>query len=380
MQRELIRRLLLLVGVLQGIWLFLYAPLGVMDIQTIDWQREHERYYAKPAFRGAMEMGKSLIKQHEGPLSVEQYMAKKTGDRVIDVSGEDWRRFFDRAWADAPPSKDNRPTQRIFHSLLNEPLASVASRFRKYEAFHYLRLRGDDGERYVGATWRLPAEASSMGAPAEMVYPYRNWTGWCILGGMACYVGIPWMKRIPGAIRFGRASGVVVPDIMGLILTCLFYTLPLLIVPSFCQCTSQEIFREGIGFFILFTPFCLGGIAIMLFAAYYASFQIVILPHALRRMTPGCTEDFEFAQIASIQPVEQRTPKWLVVLGTLMILVSWRAIVPANTLRNYHRRGIDIIRKDGVKLRIWSDIPGFERIEKALKSAGWPAVLEMAEV
>ena len=34
-----------------------------------------------------------------------------------------------------------------------------------------------------------------------------------------------------------------------------------------------------------------------------------------------------------------------------MILVSWRAIVPSNILRNDHRRGIDIIRNDGVKLR-----------------------------
>lgn len=378
MARELIRRILLLGGVLQAIWLFLYAPMGVMDIQAIDWQREHERYYDKPAVRGAVEMGKSLIQQHEGQLTLDQFIAKKTADRIIEVGGDDWRRFFDRIWAEAPPAAEGY-TPRTYHSLREEPLASLSPRFGKNAPFHYLRLREAGGERFVGATYRHPSEASRMGAAAMVVYPYRGWSWWFLLGGVACYVGIPWMKRIPGAIRFGRASGVVVPDVMGLVLTCLFYTLPLLIVPDFCQCTSREIFEEGIGFFILFTPFCLGGVIILLYAAFYASFQIVILPHGLRRMTPGHAEDFEFAQIASIQPVDQRTPKWLVVLGTLMMFVTWRAIVPANTLRNYHRRGIDILRKDGGKLRIWSDIPGFERIEEALAAAGWPAVLEPVE-
>lgn len=378
MPRELIRRILLLGGVLQAIWLFLYAPLGIIDIQAIDWQREYERYYEKPAIRGSMGAAKALIQQHEGRLTLDQFIAKKTADRVIEVSGEDWRRFFGRIWADAPPPAEGY-TPRTYHSLREEPLASIGSQFGKSSSFHYLRLREAGGERFLGATHRYPSEASRMGAAAEIVYPYRHWSWWIALGGIACYIGIPWMKRIPGAIRFGRASGVVVPDIMGLLLTCLFYTLPLLIVPSFCQCTSAEIFEEGIAFFLLFTPFCLGGVAILLYAAHYASFQIIILPHGLRRMTPGHAEDFEFAQIASIQPVDQRTPKWLVVLGTLLIFVSWRAIVPANTLRNYRRRGIDILRKDGAKLRIWSDIPGFERIEEALAKAGWPAVLETTE-
>ncbi len=377
MQREIIRRLFLVGGLFLAVVLFTYAPTRILRLSAIDFVEEHQRWHAPSRGFGVMEAAREVIRRQRGDIPLEQFVREKTKDRVITVDTPDWAQYFDRLSAPTYAPSTSRPANlppRHYHFIPASlpPAQALASQF-DHDPFRYLLLQSPSGIRCLGATLLAPREASQSGADSTLVYPRRRWAPWVALAGLAAYVLMPRMKRIPDALAFGRISGVVLPDIMGLILAGLFFTLPFLIVPSIDDCTSAEMFSaDRFWFFLIFWPFCLAGLTILWFASLYASLQIVLEPEGLLWVTPARSEAIPFDQIESVRPVDQRSPRWLVVLGFILIFFTWRAIVPSRTVARYHRIGIDIFRRDGRRFRVWSDMPGFNRLARAMKLRNIP--------
>jgi hypothetical protein len=340
-----------------AIWFYLYAPDGIVRVKSVDLAAEYRRSQTPGDSPGAIGRGREIVRQLRGPETLEQYVARETADRLFVAEGPAWQSLFAQL----------EPNSHAYFRSSQPPFDSAGALLQVIGTFRYVQFQ----DRFVTASVISPAEASRMGADARMIHPRRALAAVLLLGGLAFYLFIPRMKRVPGALRFGRWSGVILPDFLGVALTSLFFTLPLLIVPDFTNCTSRELFTgDHIWFFVFLWPFALAGISILLYAARYASFQIVIVPHGLQWMIPGRTIDIPFSQISGIEEFEQRTPRWLVVLGVLVSLVNWRAIPHAANLRRYRRLGINIHTSDGRTFRLWQDMPGFDRIAEALSGAG----------
>ncbi len=361
MTRELIRRLILIGGIFQAIWLFLYIPAPVLDIRSVDFAKKYQetvrpRLAASPVDRARQ----SLLAEH-APQTLDEFIHKQTEDRLIDVTGPEWIAFFGQL----PATNQSR-----YFRPGDKPLSQFQDRFSSHGLFRYLRLKDNAGDRYISVNSRPAGEAVSSGAPSRVAYPFRPWAWSFAVIGIAAYLAIPRLKRLPDAIMFGRASAIYVPDFLGVILTGMFFALPLLIAPDFSKVTTPEIFTESYGFLIFFWPFSIGCMYIFWYTARYASFQIVLTDQAIRWVTHGRDEAIHWDDIASVEPIEHRMPTWLRVLAILTIFVNVRAAIPANQINRYHRQGIIITRRDGWQLKLWRDMPGFERIAQSLDQAG----------
>ena len=131
---------------------------------------------------------------------------------------------------------------------------------------------------------------------------------------------------------------------------------------------------------MVFWFLALGGVAMLVTAAWYAGYQIHILPDRLRKVTLLGEEECLYAQIARVGPISWELPGWFRALTVLVMLLNPRAGVPTGTARGGRNNGIAIDGKDGRTVKIWlSAVDGGERIIEALRNAGVPLASSMTE-
>ncbi len=381
----ILRRVLFAFGLLAGAFLALDAHGPLLRISVSDIGKMYESQYApRPRF-GAMEAAHELIRRDTPYEPLAVFVDRKMADRTIAVEGPAWNAFFseleaanaDRPSADWQKRRGSGYADGSFFFKTGEaPLNTVFPVLRdKGMSFTYLRLPDATGPRFADLVVTDVSDASTK-APPTLLYIYRSIAPWFAAGALAAYILLPWPRRLrPDAIRYTRATSVVLPDILAGVVMTLFFAMPMFIVAGNSSSGSILDFAdEGWGI-ITAALWLLAAIfaSIFVFTARYEAFQLVIEPMGLQIVTIKQNRTIPFSKMERIEFADFRPPRWLRILMFIGGMVNWRLMGQALLLESRRDWGITIVERDGRRTRMLANfIPDFDRVFKALKKSRIP--------
>jgi len=362
---ELIRRVVLIGGVWGALWCMLWPTPELVSLSAADFAGRQKR------------MGKW---RDESRLPLDQFIAHQTKDRLVQVEGPAWEAMLKTLKSmktKGPVDKALRHRVGIDYSSDNlyfrpdeEPVASVANKLNDRRPFTYVALGTGDARQYLTMSWQSGGSASGS-APSAMLHPRRGMSLWLLLGAIAVYVLLPWPKRTGNMVLYSRASGGVMPDIVGVMLSSVFFVMPLLIIPSIAS--TPDLFDVEGGWIILtliFWSLAGFGLAIEAIAAWYTSFRVVAGPDGLRRTTLFGSQDYAYTDIEAVSLAAYQPPRWLVKAGLLMSLLSWRALGPTLLVAGRSDPVLEVKCRDGRSFRLFAGhVHGLPGLVKALADA-----------
>jgi hypothetical protein len=193
-----------------------------------------------------------------------------------------------------------------------------------------------------------------------------------VLGIFAYF--FPKRKKPPKqALYYSRAASVVLVDILGLILSCFFYALPILIVPSISSTAGLLDFDKGFAWLTLAFWLLAGlSISLLFIAGWYASVWIELNPEELVKVSIKGRQSVALKEIKEVSYYQRNAPKWLVygllILGAGNPTATGQAfLISANS-----EQGLKITPTWGKPLKIMlNSLNGYEKLMDYLKNAGF---------
>lgn len=398
---EIIRRICLIVGVLATAWAIVKPTDELFRVRDVNFTKRQKqdaqqmRSGIKMISRvSGMELDPNDPALNTAPtLTLEQYIAKKTANSLIEVSGRQWLQFFD----DVEQTLSGK--SRIFAQHLNAgssslymlyfrtdtaPLKDLDGRLGDNNEFTYIALRDGNKLRYIEVLYQRP-QSAFHDAPNLLLYPLRAYAVWWFIAGLLLYAVIPWYRKGPDELRYSTARSMVTPDFLGAFMAVFFFTLPILVITT--NAVSSEP-MDAFGFTNGWWPLTLAmwllachGLAAMFVALWYSCFTLQITQTGLRLRKLTNAGDYAFADMEAIESSHWAWPRWLRIFAILIGLLNWRllgAIIIGSSEEAY---GIAIRMKDGRKLKLWmTHLPGFQRIFHSLRTANVPLDPELAKI
>jgi len=398
---ETLRRLCLLGGALLTAWAIVKPTDALFRVRDVDfaklqkWDARRMRSDIKMMSRvSGVQLDPNDPTINTAPtLTLEQYVAKKTANCLIEVSGSQWSQFFN----DVKQTLDGKATTFARHLNVGPsslymlyfrtdhgPLRELADKLGDSNVFTYVALRDGDKLRYIEVLHQRP-QSAYHDAPNWLLYPLRKHAVWWFIAGLLAYAATPWYRKGPDELRYSTARAMVTPDFLGVFMTVFFFTLPILVITS--NATSSEPvdvfgFRNGWWPITLVMWFmaCFG-LAILFVALWYACYTLKITPTGFNRRRLSGADDYAFADMLAIEPAKWAWPWWLRILVILISLSRPRLAGPVIVGAFEEAHGIAIRMKDGRKLKLWmTHLPGFARIFHALRKANVPMDAELAKI
>jgi hypothetical protein len=397
---EIIRRLCLLAGALATAWC-LVIPTGalfrVRDVDLARLQKQDDRRMRSDLKMMSRVSGAAIDPNDPtintaSTMSPAQYVAKKTKDCSIEVSGSQWTAFYQsvqqtlagKAQTFARNVSVGRGPYLLYFPTDAVPIKELAGRLGDSKGFTYLAVRDGSEVKYLEVLFQRPQNAQHD-APNWLFYPLRRQAGWWFIIGLLAYTAIPWYRKKPDELRYSTGRAMVGPDMLGMVLSVFFLTLPILIITGNAGASGP---LDLLGFRSGWWPvtlvmglMALSGLASVIVALWYGTFSLVLTPDSLLRRTLFSTEDYPFADIEAVEPARWAWPAWLRLVVILIGLFNWRLLGPVLIGSSEEAYGAAIRFKDGRTLKLWmSHLPGFDRIFQALRKAGVPLDPELAKI
>jgi len=398
---ELWRRGILLLGVILAVWLHFYVPLmSFVTVRAVDFAAEQ-----KDESR-LTDSGRYLAQ-----LPLDEYVAEKTKDRALLVSGPQWESFFALAvktsrgeivpkeWA-RRVSKDEIDTtsyfRRIFFRTDKPPFEELASRLAVDAEEFDLTLETPAGaapEAFSPSPRHLSIETHVMTKddfhfgsgymhapklPAWLGHPFRRFALPILLVALAAYIVLPRRRRPASAIYYPTWR-TIIGDVGSFILFVPFFAIPMLVVGG-----SVQALTVGWILALICWPLALVGVWLLRFMAWYASYQVVIESEGLHLSTDRGDRHFRFSEMTSFQPIELKPPKWLIVLTAISAFfgrggaragAAGRSLMLASTAE----RGFSVKLADKSSVFFWlsssfsgKTMKNAEKLGDAIKDAGVP--------
>ncbi len=358
---EIIRRVILGIGVFSGLWYLAAIPHELYRVQPVDWNAERQRKqdHSTDAIRtmsreigGENLKGIDLAPNSRGTL--DQFVKSETEGRLIRVTGERWQGFFNALAAPNPPKaladrKGRSFWNESFYFRPDEgPLPEIVKSFSHERTFQYVAIDGERTE-YLGVT-RVGGSDLVSQAPFELLYPTRN-IGWAILGlTLLAYALLPWPKVVRESIRYSRVRGAVLPDLIGAVIGGMFFILPVFV-------TNSNGYGEGIfgsGGWGYLTGFCwfmsLLILSVWVIAAWYTSESLEIVGSGLRLTNLRGRTEFGPDAIEQVTIGRLDSPKFSRALIFISALVSWRALGMA-LIASRPEYAFTLLLRDGKRFR-----------------------------
>ncbi|WP_022660979.1 hypothetical protein [Paucidesulfovibrio longus] len=271
---EIFRRAACLGLLLLGAWLFLTPAERLLRVSLPDLRAKYER---DAALHG------------EDAPGFGDWLEHALQGRTLAVSGPEWAVMASalQSPGETPTGAGNLPESlagnqgdggKDFWFAEDSPLARSLD-LPKNE-FRYLLPKDAPQARPLGAAFVEARHAQA--APERLRHPGRAAAPWLLLAALAAYALPPRPSRHSGAARYGIASAVIVPDLLGISLTLFFFSLPLLIVGS--TTSPSELLSLDNGWAVLtlsFWSLALLTAALPATAARYACFQAYALKEGL---------------------------------------------------------------------------------------------------
>jgi hypothetical protein len=389
---ELARRWILLIGVVLAVWTAKWASLAPLFIvRAVDFAAE-QKDESSWTDRG----------RYLAQLPLAAYVEAKTKEAGLPVSGEAWAGFFREAgaasrgeisgkeWERRVPSDERRwrfTPYRVFFRPGEPPLDSVAANFSADEDVRYLILEEDGKTSYLSLSYQTYAGgdfgfgggfSGSPEPPTRFLYPFRGLSLWVFFAGLAAYIFLPRPKKKKGAL-FYQTWRVVLGDVVAMILFAVFFALPIFVIGG-----SLQAITLAWPLALVAWPLAFAGIWLLRLGAWYASYQLAVTPDGFELSTYKSRRLFSFGEMAYLQPVVVKPPRWLVVAswlgalagrGSARIGAAGRALMLGGSASN----GVGIGLKDGSKAFFWvtdqmggKALTNAERMVAALEKAGVP--------
>lgn len=324
-KRAVVRRVLLVAGILGGITLALWQQGGLYRVEVVDFA---DRQRTEPGWTG----------HREQPL--QDYVAYKTEGRLLRKAGEAWSALY-KDIASARPDH--------FFAPGRTPLNELAGAFEG--AFTYVALEHEGQTRYLGVTAWRPGDFPSP--PPWLRYPFGRLASLAFFAGLLSYVLIPWPRRLPHVVAYARLTSAFLPDLfIGMLLLGMFYAIPWFVVPNQAH-VSHPFVVEG-GWIVLTAVmwgFCLFGLAIYAVAAWYETLRIEVAGDHMTVETMRAVERIDFGDIERVDLVIREPPKTLVRVGLLVSLLNWRALAPTLLVAGREDRVAEFVLRDGRRKR-----------------------------
>lgn len=378
----ILRRLLYAAGLIAATALAFEMTAPLVRVELADLASAYEKAYSPSQMGGAMGIGHNLIRRETAFQPFGAFVDKTLKDRVITVEGPEWAAFFDGLAAVAGGSPPPEWKPRIGHDYVSgtvffrpdeAPLAQVTPPLIANDtSFAYLRLPSDRGLRVAGLTVVGAADVTRL-APNWLAYPHRPRAPWLAAIGIFAYVFLPWPRKLaPDALRYGRIRSAIVPDIMAGVMIVAFVALPFLVISA--NSTTGRIldFSEDAWGYLTLVFWLMAAIfaSIFGFSAWYESFQLIVEPMGLRRVTLFGERRIAFHDMLRVEYTEIRPPRWLRTLMFIAGTVNWRMMGQALLLESRLDWGITVFERGGRQTRIVaSGMPDFERVIDALEHA-----------
>jgi len=392
---ERLRRWVLLGGFALGVLLVLYVSLSPLVIVTLaDFAAEqknegHSMFLNRP----------SEQEQYLRQLSLSEYIGKKTKDRRVVVSGEEWDRFFDQVHESATGtgpvdwlariSPDSHSDKKGFFFRPNEtPLSSFRDRWETHGQDLYLFLDLAGRNEYVRLRYqRYGFDDVQLGSgfmrspkpPPRFLHPFRTLGFWVFGVALALYLFLPGPKREPDDLFYARWR-CMLGDVVSLMLFGLFFTLPLFISGG----SLQAFVPPGLILVIVLWPLAGMGGFMSYYQGWYAAYTLRILEDRLAVATLNEKGEYRFKDMASFGAVSLRAPRWLVAALSIAALFQkggarYTAMGQSLSLGGSQHGGLGIQLKDASTLYIWITdqmgghaLKAANRITAAMKAAGVP--------
>jgi hypothetical protein len=367
---EIVRQIVLLTCLLAAIASALVPEPALLAVRPVDFAADQKRL-------------PRLLTVDE---SLEEFVARRTEDRVIQVEGSEWAAFF-QAVADAAGGQPSTAdwsarlgaefgySRDVFFRPHEPPLYAVTGGLDDNRPFVYLLLYQRNQAQYLGVNYERPRDASHY-APTWLMYPYRHFSLWVLLAGVAIYVLLPRRRHPKGAAVYSRFHAVIMPDVLGCLLAGTFFAIPLFVVPANAPAADQMFSWED-GWAVL-TAICwlltLLGAFILAWAAWYAGYEILILPDRLQVTTLWRMQEYLYEAMTGVKkPAIRKSSGWLSCLVLLFALLMPAAAGSVEALQSTEQNDILVECRDGRRLRIRSmALQGLGRVLKSLKQAGVP--------
>ncbi|MCW5942263.1 MAG: hypothetical protein KIS66_08520 [Fimbriimonadaceae bacterium] len=362
---EILRRILLAVGVYGGLWLIAWAPPYLYSAEAVDWEAARERKIGRheDAIRTMSGLvpeedlkGVDLAQNARGDLAA--FIASETKGHTDEVPSEMWRGVFAGLAATAdgnPPSEAWRARvgryvggDTLFFTPEEPPFDRLAKTFTGDVAFRYLEIRDGAAVQHVAVTKRGRQDVVNY-APAAMAYPYRLFGLIALAAGIALYALLPWPKVARESFRYSRVTAGTVPDGMAAVAGGMFFVLPLLITNA--NGYGDGPFAEG-WIWVTAALWLLTAIlaSMWFFSARYTATSLEPLAEGLRLRTLRDDLLVPYDEIGAVGARRVDNPKLSKFLIWASVLTgSWRSLGSA-LLASRAEFGLSLRLKDG---RLW---------------------------
>jgi hypothetical protein len=337
----------LLTGILLGIACFFLMRPELYRLGKVDFARSQTRE-------------KSWSEHKNDPL--DQYIAYKTRDRLLTVSGQ--------AWQDLVSHLDE-PGHFTFFKPSDTLFQEIQGRFDNQ--FTYLVLDQAGQPAYLELTVSQPGD--SPPAPASLRYPWRAYSLYTLLAGLIAYFVIPWPKHPPDTAAYGRVRGAWVPDLLiASLLVAVFFALPWLIVPNMADTAHPFVLDGGwIVLTLILCAFALFGVIIYGVDTDYETRSLRVQGSEILIESFKGIQRVPLTDIQEIACGQSEPPKALVRAGLLISLLSWRAAGPTLLMASRQDSVLQVVLKNGQTHRfVLTCLKNWQPVLKALKEAGIP--------
>jgi len=279
----------------------------------------------------------SLIADEERPasslLTLSEYIAKITKGRLVKVQGMEWAEFFKntnaaskgidvgKQWIKHLPNEQH-PLRIFFFRPDEAPLNTVGGKLNKENRIVYLALTNEQKTDYLKLEYKQYSNDDFMlgsgftpypDPPSYLLYPYRQYSIWIVLIGLALYIFLPRNKK-PDALRY-PSWRIVLGDLFSFLLIVPFFSIPILVIQG-----SMQTFKEGWILLIFFWPLFILGIYSLKLSAWFASYQIILKKDRLQLSTYKGDREYLYSDMLYFQPLIFKPPRWLIILMWLAVL------------------------------------------------------------
>ena len=333
-------------------------------------------------------------------LGYEEYVREKTEKAKKSVSGPAWGRLFagvkaadegaagSREWLARVHrgEREYRTTRKtLFFQPDEEPVDELSGKLVAEGDQVYLALGQNGAASYLEATLhKYSSDDFHFGSgfsrypkpPAKFMFPFRRFSLFILLAGLAAYVFLPRRKKDPEAIYYAGWR-IILGDFVSFLMFATFFACPFFIVGGTVQAITQ-----GWMFCLIFWPLGFLGLWLLPINAWYASYRIHLREDGFLLESGEKSLDIPFSRIEEYRPLILTAPRWLVWAsaaaamggrGAAKIGASGRALLLAGSAYG----GLGLKLKDGASAFFWvtdamgtNALKNSKRLVRMLEDAG----------
>lgn len=362
--KEVLRRAVLAVGLLAGLWMAVWPAPQLFRVYPVDW--DHEGSYQESRAAEAKRImgeqaGEKLVEGLDlSPATLgsrDAFIAHETRDRLTTVQGPEWEGFFNAVADTSLGQSPNRAwearltkwplTGSLYFRPDERPLSSIAEHFKGAGSSGYVRVSGEQRQEYLFVALHARNDVVRH-APSILAFPYRYAGILVMLAAFLFYALLPWPRPPAEGPYYSRATAAALPDLMGAILGGVFFVIPILVPADFA---GDSPFDPGWNIMTgIFWILALLAMSMLAVAAWHMARRLALTPEGFTFDGLNVHASHRWTDIERVEAYQRPSiPPWLRKALFIVALVNWRAMAPA-LIFSGRESGFRLVFKDGTAL------------------------------